>query len=269
MADLKSVKRAVIKVGTSTLTHDNGRLNIRRIEQLARTLSDLKNNGMEIILVTSGAVGLGMARLGLTGKPKDMRIKQAAAAVGQSELMNIYSKMFGEYGYKVAQLLLTRDVADVEELRKNVTNTFNTIIELDTIPIVNENDTISTFELNHITAFGDNDTLSAVVAELCDADALVILSDIDGLYDANPREYEDARLIPIVREITDEMRKSAGGSGTARGTGGMATKLIAAENMMNQGKVMVIMAGDRPELLYDLFNGRSVGTVFLPNKERE
>ncbi|NLD87698.1 MAG: glutamate 5-kinase [Clostridiales bacterium] len=264
MANMRDVRRVVVKVGTSTLTHENGRLNFRRIEKLARTLSDLKNNGLEIILVTSGAVGLGMARLGLEGKPKDIRVKQAAAAVGQSELMNIYSRMFSEYGYKVAQLLLTRDVADTEELRTNVTNTVNTLIDLDIIPIVNENDTVSTFELNHITAFGDNDTLSAVVSELSDADCLVILSDIDGLYDADPREYEEARLIPIVREITEEMKMSAGGSGTSRGTGGMATKLAAAESMMRQGKLMVIASGDRPELLYDLFSGRTVGTLFMP-----
>jgi len=262
--DVKNTKRVVVKVGTSTLTYENGRLNLRRIDRLVRTLSDLKSAGREIVLVTSGSVSAGVARLGLESRPKDLKMKQAAAAVGQSELMNIYGKLFSEYGYTTAQLLLTRDVVDTPERRQNVANTFETLLSLNAVPIVNENDTVSTYEMEHLTTFGENDTLSAIVACVCGAQLLVLLSDIDGLYDANPRENPEARRIPLVRCITDEMRKAAGDAGTSRGSGGMTTKLQAADIVCRAGVPMIIASGERPELLYDIFDGRHVGTLFLP-----
>ncbi|MDD6876396.1 MAG: glutamate 5-kinase [Clostridiaceae bacterium] len=268
MLDLKACRRVVVKVGTSSLTYETGRLNLRRVEKLARALSDLKNFGREIVLVTSGAVGAGVARLGLEEKPHDVRLKQAAAAVGQSELMNVYGRFFGEYGHTVAQLLLTRDVVDTPEKKQNVTNTFETLLKLGAIPIVNENDTVSTYELEHVTAFGDNDTLAAVCAQLISADLLILLSDIDGLYDADPRTQEEARRIPVVYRIDDELMKAAGGEGTKRGTGGMATKLNAAKLCMEAGIPMVIASGENPDIVCDILDGRHAGTVFMP-KGRE
>ncbi len=269
MFEMKKAKCVVVKVGSSTLTYENGKLNLRRIERLVRALSDMKNNGCRVVLVTSGAVSVGVARLGLTERPHDLRLKQAAAAVGQGELMNLYSKMFAEYGHTVAQLLLTRDVVDSPILKENATNTFAALLELGTIPIVNENDTVSTYELEHLATFGENDTLSEIVAELCHADSLILLSDIDGLYDSNPRENPDARLIPVVREITDEIRGVAGGAGSNRGTGGMATKIAAAEKAMAAGISMIIASGEHPSLLYDIFDGRHVGTLFCAERKCE
>ncbi len=267
MFELKSAKTVVVKVGTSTLTYENGKLNLRRIEKLVRALADLKNNDRRVVLVTSGAVAAGVARLGLKERPKELRYKQAMAAVGQGELMNLYSKMFSEYGHTVAQLLLTRDVVDSPELKQNTIATLSALLDLGTIPIVNENDTVSTYELEHLATFGENDTLAAVVAELSHADLLILLSDIDGLYDANPRENPDARLIPVVRAITDDIRESAGGAGSDRGTGGMATKIGAAEKSMAQGIPMIIASGEDPEILYDIFDGRHVGTLFCPERK--
>ncbi len=249
------------------MTYENGKLNLRRIERLVRALSDLKNNGCKVVLVTSGAVSAGVARLGLKSRPTDLRLKQATAAVGQGELMNLYSKMFAEYGHTVAQLLLTRDVVDSPVLKENTINTFAALLELDTIPIVNENDTVSTYELEHLATFGENDTLSEVVAELCHADMLILLSDIDGLYDSNPRENPEARLIPIVKKITDEIKLGAGGAGSSFGTGGMATKIMAAEKAMEAGISMVIASGEHPEMLYEIFDGRHVGTLFLAERK--
>lgn len=256
-------KRIVVKVGSSTLTHATGKLNLRRIGELVTVLCDLINGGREIVLVTSGAVSVGLSRLGISDKPQDVRIKQAAAAVGQCALMHIYDKMFGEYGRTVAQVLLTRDVMAHETSRQNVENTFRTLLSCGAVPIVNENDTVSTFEIEHMTSFGENDTLAAVVARAVKADLLVNLSDIDGFYDTNPRENEDARLIPVVREVTPDMLSMAGGAGTKRGTGGMATKLSAAAMLLEEGIAMVIANGERPFDIYDICEGRVRGTLFM------
>ena len=254
----KDSKRIVVKVGTSTLTHENGKLNLRTMNRLVRTLSDLRNSGKEIILVSSGAIGVGVGKLNLTHKPYDVGGRQACAAVGQCELMYIYDKLFLEYGYVTAQVLLTRGITDDENRKRNVQNTFVRLLDMGALPIVNENDTVSVEELE----FGDNDTLSAIVAKLTLADSLVILTDIDGLYDRNPKEYDDAKLIHHVDKITDEIKSIAGGRGSTRGTGGMITKLQAAEIAMEAGIKTAIINGHDPENLYRLFDGEEIGTVF-------
>lgn len=258
----RNYSRIVIKVGTSTLTHPGGGLNLARIEKLVRAASDEKNAGREIVIVSSGAVGVGVDKLGLSRRPADLPEKQAAAAVGQCALMHIYDKFFAEYGHKVAQLLLTRDVLDAEETRRNVSNTFEKLFAYGAVPIVNENDTVSVRELEHVTSFGDNDTLSAAVSTVCGADLLIILSDIEGLYDADPRQCPDARLISRVREITPELRAVAGGAGSAGGTGGMQTKLIAADIALQAGVDMVIASGEDPAVIGRILRGESVGTYF-------
>ncbi|MBE7009924.1 MAG: glutamate 5-kinase [Ruminococcaceae bacterium] len=258
ISKIKHAKRIVVKVGTSTLTYSTGRINLRRIEQLSRALADLSHEGREIILVTSGAVGVGMSKLGLAERPKTTREKQAASAVGQSELMSIYGKLFGEYGCDVAQILLTKNVIEDEKRKNNAITTFNTLLEWGVIPIVNENDAISTEEIE----FGDNDTLSAMVACLVQADLLIILSDIDGLYSADPHKSEDAKLIDEIDEITDDLFRIAGGAGSSRGTGGMSTKLIAAQRVMENGIPMIITNGQRPAVIYDVLDGKRVGTLF-------
>ncbi len=258
MTALLNAKRVVVKVGTSTLTHSTGLLNIRRVEQLVKILSDLKNAGKDIILVSSGAVGVGVGELGLKEKPKDIPTKQACAAIGQCELMYIYDKLFSEYNHKVAQVLLTRDNIDVENRKINVQNTFNRLLDLNVIPVVNENDTVSIEELE----FGDNDTLAAIVGKLVDTDLLIILSDIDGLYDKNPKVYQDAKKIDKVTKIDDEIRSLAGGKGSELGTGGMITKLNAAEIALQSGFSMILANGQSPEVLYDLLDGKNVGTIF-------
>lgn len=257
--NIRDAKRIVIKVGTSTLTHANGRLNLRRIEHLTRVLSGLKNMGKEIILVSSGAVGVGMAKLDMTARPKETREKQAAAAVGQCELMGIYGRLFAEYGYKVAQILMTKDVMDHAEREKNVMGTIDTLLSYGAIPIFNENDPVSSYELE----FGDNDTLSAVVSVVSRADVLIILSDIDGLYDADPRTNDEARLIRTVRAITPEIEEMAGGAGSGLGTGGMATKISAARIATEKNIDVIITNGDHPDILYDIFEGKLVGTRFI------
>jgi glutamate 5-kinase len=254
------IRRVVVKVGTSTITHTNGKLNFRHIDLLARTLCDLKNAGHEIILVTSGAIGVGANKLGLKCRPKDIPTRQAAAAVGQSELMHVYDKCFIEYGNVIAQILLTKDILDEGPSRTNAKNAFDRLFELDAIPIVNENDTVAIDELG----FGDNDTLSAAVARLVSADLLILLSDIDGFYDRDPREDDEARLIPLVRGLTDEIMESAGGSGSENGTGGMVSKLEAAKIALAAGIPMVITNGDTPQNLYEICEGRIKGTLFLP-----
>lgn len=262
MTHFKDKKRIVFKVGTSTLTYENGHLNIRRIELLCKVLCDLKNQGKEIILVSSGAIGVGVGKLGLKQKPHDIPTKQAAAAVGQSELMYLYDKQFSEYGHIASQVLLTRDIIEDRDRKINVCNTMNRLLELGSIPIVNENDTVSVEEIE----FGDNDTLSAIVATLVNADALIILSDIDGLYDSDPKTNKNAKLIEEVTEIDDKIMSIAGGSGSNRGTGGMITKLEAAKITMNNGIDMVIINGERPYKLYDIFDGISIGTRFISKK---
>ena len=254
-------KRIVIKVGTSSLTHDTGKTDLKRIEKLVRVLSDLLNMGNEIILVSSGAIGVGVGKLGLAEKPSTTREKQALAAIGQASLMSIYEKFFSEYGYNTGQVLLTKFVLDDEVRYESAKNAFNTMIDYGVIPIVNENDVISTYEIE----FGDNDTLSAYVANLVEADLLVIMSDIDGFYNGNPT-LETSEIIPVIEEITDEIRNCAGGEGTRRGTGGMITKLNAAELVCNNGIDMIITNGNKPDNLYKIIEGQSVGTLFKGKK---
>ena len=261
--EIKSHKRIVVKVGTSTLTYSNGNINLSRIERLTRVLSDLMNSGKEVILVTSGAVGVGVNKLKLKEKPKTIKEKQAAAAVGQSELMHIYGKFFGEYSHVVGQVLLTRDVVEDNHIRQNVVNTFETLIENGVIPIVNENDTVSIDENKNIVKFGDNDNLSAIVAGLVSADLLIILSDIDGFYDSDPRKNPDSKMIKEVKIITKELEECAGGAGTSLGTGGMATKLTAAKTATNAGVDMVLANGEDPKILLDIINGEEIGTLFI------
>lgn len=263
---LKKAKRIVIKVGTSTLTHETGKINLVRMDRLARAVSDLMNQGKEVVLVSSGAIGVGMGKLKLKHKPKTMPEKQATAAVGQCELMHLYSKLFAEYGHVVAQILLTRDVVEHNQRRVNVTNTFQNLLENGIVPIVNENDTVSVEEIENIINFGDNDTLSAIVAELTDADLLVILSDIDGLYDCDPRTNNCSKLISIVDNITTEIEATAGGAGTNRGTGGMATKISAAKIALAAGTDMVIANGNEPMLILDILEGKDIGTLFAAKK---
>ena len=255
--------RIVVKLGTSTLTHSTGRLNIRRVETLCKTLPDLKNAGHEIVLVTSGAIGMGVGKLQLPGRPADMPTKQAAAAVGQCELMYVYDKLFSEYHHTVAQVLLTgADVRD-ERRRENMRNTLLRLLELQAIPVVNENDAVVTDEIGVHNTIGENDTLSAIVAELTEAELLILLSDIDGLYTADPHRDPDARLIERVEEITPALEALAGGSGSALGTGGMATKLSAAKLATAAGADMIIANGRNPELLYQIAAGEPVGTRFI------
>lgn len=255
--------RIVVKIGTSTLAHAAGRLNIRRTEELVKVLSDLKNAGHEMILVSSGAIGMGVGRLNLPGRPADMPTKQAAAAVGQCELMYAYDRLFGQYNHTVAQLLLTGEDVRFPHRRQNFVNAMERLLELNALPIVNENDALATDEVGESTTIGENDTLAAIVAECVGADLLILLSDIDGLYTADPRKDEHAALIPEVGEITPEMWARAGDPGSALGTGGMHTKLKAAEIAMACGCDMIIANGRRPELLYDIAAGRPVGTRFV------
>lgn len=256
--------RIVVKVGTSTLAHSTGMLNIRRVEQLCKVLSDLKNAGHEIVLVSSGAIGMGIGKLALRELPNDMPTKQAAAAVGQCELMYTYDKLFSEYHHTVAQILLTgSDVRD-EQRKENFHNTLFRLLELGAIPILNENDTVATEEI----VIGDNDTLGAIVAVSAKADLLILLSDIDGLYTADPRSNDGAKLISEIDEITPEVLALAGGKGSALGTGGMSTKLKAAEIAAEAGIDMVIANGASPDVLYKIVDGQSVGTRFYGRKNK-
>lgn len=259
MATLKDVKRLVIKVGTSTLTHDTGKTNIRQMKRLVTVISDVVNAGVEVALVTSGAIGVGVGKLGLSERPKDTAGKQAAATVGQTELMFMYDKMFGEYGHVVGQLLITKRDVDNEETRQNLINAFEKSFEYGCIPIINENDAVAIEEI----VYGDNDSLSAIVAKLINADALLILTDIDGLYDKNPNEDEYARIIPVVEEITEELFNIAGGKGSKFGTGGMITKLQAAQIATEAGINTIVMSGTDPENIYKAIEGHQVGTFFV------
>ena len=258
--------RIVVKVGTSTLTYDNGNINLTRIERLTRVLSDLMNSGKEVVLVTSGAVGVGVNKLKLKEKPTSIKEKQAVAAVGQCELMHIYSKFFGEYSHIVGQVLLTRDVVEDDHIRENVVNTFETLLENGIIPIVNENDTVAIDEIENIVRFGDNDNLSAIVAQLVSADLLIILSDIDGFYDSNPKEKPNAKLIKQIDEITEEIEACAGGAGSSLGTGGMATKIAAAHKATKAGVNMVLANGEEPSIISDILEGQEVGTLFTAKR---
>lgn len=251
--------RIVIKVGTSTLAHSTGRLNIRRVEELVKVMSDLKNSGHEVILVSSGAIGMGAGKLSLKGKPSDIPTKQAAAAVGQCELMYTYDKLFSEYNHTVAQLLLTGSDFKNEERHQNFTNTMMRLLELDVLPVINENDTVATDEIS----VGDNDTLSALVSESIGADLLVLMSDIDGLYTDDPHKNPEASLIPEIQELTPEIMALGGDAGSSLGTGGMRTKLHAAEICTENGTDMIITNGQNPGILYDIADGKAVGTRFI------
>ena len=254
--------RIVVKVGTSTLAYATGRMNLRRIEQLCKALSDLKNMGHEVVFVSSGAIAMGVGKLSLKERPKDMPGKQAAAAVGQCELMYAYDRLFSQYSHVIAQVLLTGSDVEDENRRENVHNTLMRLLEMGALPVINENDTVATEEI----VIGDNDTLGAIVASAVQADLLILLSDIDGLYTADPHKNPDAKLIPVVEELTDEISALAGGNGTALGTGGMVTKLKAAKICADAGIDMVIANGERPEILYDIMDGKSVGTRFMGRK---
>ncbi len=258
---LKDAKTLVVKVGTSTLTHENGKVNLRGMDRLCRVLSDLENRGRRVVLVSSGAIGVGVGKMGLSRRPEETVKKQALAAVGQCELMFLYDKFFGEYGHTVAQVLLTANVVERERSRRNVENTFRELLDMGVIPVVNENDTVETSELEG-EHFGDNDTLSAVVAGLAGAQGLVILTDIDGLYDGDPRKDPSARLIPVVERIGPELLALAGGAGSNRGTGGMATKLKAAQLAKEKGIPCAVISGKDPNDLYRLMEGEPVGTLF-------
>lgn len=255
-------EKVVIKVGTSTLTYHNGKINIRRIEELCKVISDLRNSGKQIVFVSSGAVGVGIGKLGLKSRPSSTRERQALAAIGQCELMAIYSKFFGNYGSNVAQLLLPQNIISYETPKNNVINTFESLFEMDILPIVNENDSVSTAEIQGLN-FGDNDQLSAIVASIIGANLLIILTDTDGLYDSNPSENCNAKLIPLVEKIDDNIKNMAAGSTSNRGTGGMTTKIRAAEIATNAGIDCYVINGNHPSNLYKVFEGKNIGTKFL------
>ena len=263
MGYFRDSQRIVVKVGTSTLTHTTGHLNLRRIEKIVKVLSDMQNSGIRVVLVSSGAVSSGVAKAGFGRIPSTPEEKQAMAAIGQSELMKIYDRFFSDFGHTVGQILMTKDVLTNPVRKAAAENTFNRLLEMRCIPIVNENDSVSTDEL---TKFGGNDILSAHVARLCRADLLLNLSDVDGLYDSDPRTNPDAKLISRVDDI-DRIMSSAGGAGTDRGTGGMIAKLQAAKLCTEAGIPMFILNGHDPEILYTLLDGGHVGTYFTAKKD--
>lgn len=258
-------KRIVVKLGTSTLTHSSGKLNLHRMEKIVRAISDIQGAGNEIIIVTSAAISVGTAKLGLPERPKELKFKMATAAVGQARIMHIYDTLFSEYNRTVAQILLTGDNVEDETDSKYLKNTFEALLSMGVIPIVNENDSVSSVEIEsgHHKVLGDNDTLSAIVARLCEADLLILMTDIDGLYDSDPRKNPDAKLISRVHEITPNIEAMAGGAGTVHGTGGMATKIAAAKIALDAGFEMVITNSENVENLYDIVEGRPVGTRFI------
>jgi glutamate 5-kinase len=261
---LKYKRRIVVKIGTSSLSYPNGRMNFHSIEKLAFVLTALRRRGIQVILVTSGAIGVGAGRLGLTVRPEELARKQALAAVGQAELMKIYQKFFEEYSQLVAQVLLTKDVVTISSRNQNAKRTLLKLLGMDIIPIINENDTIATYEIE----IGDNDTLSAIVASLVGADLLVMLSDIDGLYSADPRQEMSAEIIHSVLEITPELEQHASGAGSSFSTGGMITKIAAAKICLNEGIDCVITCGSDPGVIFDVLDGKEVGTHFVANKTK-
>ena len=264
---IRDAHTIVLKVGTSTLTHSTGMLNLRRIESLVKVICDMQNSGHRMILVSSGAVSAGLAKIGFVSRPDTLEEKQAAAAVGQCELMNLYDGIFSRYGHKIAQMLLTRDAVERPVMRTNAEGTFRVLLERGCIPIINENDSVSFEEMN----FGGNDTLSAYVAKLAKADLVINMSDVDGLYDSDPRKNPEAKLIGYVEKIDEGIIALAGGAGTSRGTGGMRAKLTAASIATSAGIPMLIINGTDPEILYDICDGKPRGTYFekqpLPQSE--
>lgn len=260
--NLEAVKRIVVKVGTSTLIYKNGSINLNAIDQLAFVLTDLHNRGKEVIFVSSGAIGVGMHKLALKKRPATIPEQQAVAAIGQTELMNIYNQRFQMYGQQIGQVLLTRDVISYPESRKNVVNTLEKLLQMQTIPVVNENDTVAIDELDHLTKFGDNDQLSAIVAQLTQADLLIMLSDIDGFFSANPTTDKNAELFHVIRGIDDQLYQIAGGNGSRFGTGGMRSKLKAAERILAADCQMILANGKNPAIIFDILAGKEIGTLF-------
>ncbi|MFC0233799.1 glutamate 5-kinase [Vagococcus entomophilus] len=266
--NLKNAQRIVIKIGTSSLIYPNGKVNLHAIDQLAFVLSDLKNQGKEIVLVSSGAIGVGMNTLKLDKRPVSIPEQQAVAAIGQLELMNIYTQRFHLYNQTIGQLLLTRDVVEYPKSRTNVKNTLEQLIKMNCIPIVNENDTVAVDELDHQTKFGDNDQLSALVTQLCHADLLIMLSDIDGFYSDNPVKNPQAQLFSEIHEITPASYECSKGTGTKFGTGGMQSKLKAAEKLLANNKQMVLANGNNPLIIFEILSGKAIGTLFVNQAQR-
>ena len=260
-------KRLVVKIGTSSLIHPNGKVNLQTIDRLAYALTALNNQGYELVLVTSGAIGVGMAELGMSKRPAVIAEQQALAAIGQSELMTLYTQRFSDYGAKIGQLLLTHDVFDYPMNRQHVLDTIDALLAQQVIPVINENDSVAVDELDHRTTFGDNDQLSGLVAKQIGADLLVVLSDIDGLYDRDPNRHPDAALMPTITQLSAKVLAAAGGSSTRFGTGGMVTKLKAAKTMMRAGKQMVLASGRDPRIVLQILAGDSVGTWFGQPKQ--
>ncbi len=260
---MSDIKRVVIKVGTSTLTHETGKTNIRQMEHLVKVISDIANAGIEVALVSSGSIGVGMGKIGLDERPTDTASKQALSTIGQCELMFMYDKIFGEYGQSAGQLLVTKRDLDNDEAKRNLINTFEKLFSYGVIPVINENDAVAVEEI----VFGDNDTLSAIVARLVQADKLIILTDIDGLYNDDPKENPDAKVIPVVTQITESLFEKAGGRGSKFGTGGMITKLQAAQIAMEADIDTVVCSGSDSELIYDVIEGKPVGTLFTTKEE--
>lgn len=260
-------KRIVVKIGTSSLMKADGTVNYQQFDRLAYVLSSLNKAGKEIVLVSSGAIGVGMDKLFLSERPKTIRGQQAVAAVGQSEMMNLYSRFFSHYNQTVGQVLLTRDVVEFPESQKNVTNTFETLISMGIIPIVNENDTVAVDELEHETKFGDNDQLSAIVAVITKADLLIMLSDVEGFFDKNPTKHADATLYQVLHEVGEEEMARAGGEGSSFGTGGMQTKLKAASHLLAHQQSMVLAKSEDPTILFEILAGKEIGTYFTPRQD--
>jgi len=267
MRHMENVQRLVVKIGTSSLIHANGKINLQAIDQLSYTLTGLVNEGKQVILVSSGAIGVGMGQLGLTKRPTKIQEQQALASIGQSELMTVYQQRFAVYGQKISQVLLTHDVLDFPKSKEHVHHTMEQLLEWGVVPVVNENDTVAVDELDHYTKFGDNDQLSAIVATRSNADLLVMLSDIDGFYTKNPHKYADAQLIDVLHEITKDSLKRAGGAGTELGTGGMTTKLKAAQSILDADKMMVLANGVNPSIIFKIMNNEPIGTLFINSQK--
>lgn len=263
---LRSVNRIVVKIGTSSLIHPNGKINLDGIDQLAFVLTDLRNQGKEILLVSSGAIGVGMAKLMISQRPCEIPLQQAVAAVGQAELMQIYNQRFLRYSQQTAQVLLTRDVVDFPESRSNVINTLDQLLAMGILPIINENDTVAVDEMDHTRKFGDNDELSAIVSQLMKADVLIMLSDIDGFYSENPAKNEHAVLYSTVSVIDQTLLDQASGEGSRFGTGGMVSKLKAAQRILAEKSTMVLANGKPPRIIFDILAGKEVGTLFKGGK---
>lgn len=266
---MENVQRLVVKIGTSSLIHPNGKINLQAIDQLSYTLTGLVNEGKQVILVSSGAIGVGMGQLGLTKRPREIQAQQALASIGQSELMTVYQQRFAVYGQKISQVLLTHDVFDFPASQEHVHHTMEQLLEWGVIPIVNENDTVAVDELDHHTKFGDNDQLSAIVATRSNADLLVMLSDIDGFYTKNPHKFADAKLIDVLHEITEDAVRQAGGAVTELGTGGMATKLKAAQSILKNNIMMVLANGANPSIIFKIMNNEPIGTLFVSARKDE